>query len=95
MACAEQAKADGDTLMVTKAEREAAWDRAAKMRGKNPDTWRRDELGNSMRHGSYGSESDLGWEVDHRNPVSKGGTDNPRNLRALNTAANRRKSDKT
>lgn len=81
--------------MVTKADREAAWDRAATIRGKYAKTWRRDELGNPMRHGSYGTEGEFGWEIDHRNPVSKGGTNSPRNLRALNTEANREKSDTT
>ena len=81
--------------MVTKKDREAAWDRAATIRGKSPETWRRDELGNPMRHGSYGTEGEFGWEIDHRNPVSKGGTDSGRNQRALNWEANRRKSDKT
>jgi hypothetical protein len=80
--------------MVTKSAKEAAWDRASKMRGKNPDQYRRDELGNPMFKQSYGKASDMGWEIDHRKPVAKGGTDDPRNLRALNTQANRKKSDK-
>jgi hypothetical protein len=81
--------------MVSNKSRDAAWDRAAKIRNKNPDTWRRDELGNPMRNGSYGTEGDFGWEIDHRNPQSKGGTDHGRNLRALNWLANRQKSDNT
>lgn len=81
--------------MVTQKDREAAWDRAATIRGKSPETWRRDELGNPMRHGSYGTAGIFGREIDHRNPVSKGGTDSARNLRALNTEANQKKSDKT
>ncbi len=81
--------------MVSKKDREAAWDRASKLRGKNPDTWRRDELGNLIRKSSYGTKGVYGWEVDHKNPESKGGTDQGRNLRALQWEANRRKSDKT
>ncbi len=81
--------------MVSKKDLNAAWDRAAKMRGKKPETWRRDELGNPMRYGSYGTEGKFGWEIDHRNPTSKGGTDSPRNLRPLNWKANQEKSDKT
>lgn len=81
--------------MVTKKDRDAAWDRAATIRRKNPDTWRRDELGNSMRRGSYGTQGKFGWEIDHRNPRSRDGTDSGRNLRALNWEANRRKADKT
>nr|WP_299752405.1 HNH endonuclease signature motif containing protein [uncultured Tateyamaria sp.] len=36
----------------------------------------------------------MGWQVDHIKPTSKGGSDSRRNLQALQTAANRRKSDK-
>ncbi|MCZ6706985.1 MAG: HNH endonuclease [Chloroflexi bacterium] len=80
--------------MVKKSDREAAWDRASKIRGKNPNLHRRDELGNPMYKPAYGKGGGTGWEIDHRNPKAKGGTDNPRNLRALNTTANRRKGDK-
>lgn len=47
-----------------------------------------------MRHGSYGTNGEYGWEIDHRKPSSKGGSDDDQNLRALNTDANRKKSDK-
>ena len=80
--------------MVTKADRGAAWDRASKIRGKNPNLYRRDDLGNRMYKPAYGKGGEAGWEIDHRNPKAKGGTDSPRNLRALNTTANRRKGDK-
>lgn len=87
--------AEGLPIMVTKKDKNAAWDWATTIRGRNPETWRRDELGNKMRQGSYGTQGKYGWEIDHRNPGSKGGTDSGRNLRALNTEANRKKSDKT
>ena len=38
--------------------------------------------------------SDMGWEVDHRHPVSKGGTDSSRNLQAVQWEENRSKSNK-
>ncbi len=79
---------------VTKKDIEAAWERATTVRGEDPDVWRRDEQGNLIRWGSYGTEGKYGWEVDHRFPVSKGGSDDGRNLRALQTEANRKKSDK-
>lgn len=69
------------------------WDKADPIRGRNPDTWRRDEEGNIIRYASYGTVGEYGWEVDHRNPVAKGGTDNPRNLRALHWEENREKGD--
>ncbi|MEM7241817.1 MAG: HNH endonuclease signature motif containing protein [Pseudomonadota bacterium] len=36
----------------------------------------------------------MGWEVDHIVPKSKGGSNKRRNLQALQTEANRKKSDK-
>ncbi|MEE8330156.1 MAG: HNH endonuclease [Acidimicrobiia bacterium] len=69
--------------MVNKADQEWAWDKASKVRGKNPNLYRRDEKGNEMYKPSYGKGGDKSWEVDHRNPKAKGGTDSRRNLRAL------------
>ncbi len=34
-------------------------------------------------------------EVDHRNPLSKGGTNNTRNLRVVSRATNRKKGNNT
>lgn len=72
---------------------EWAWNKASKVRGKGADLYRRDELGNEIYKPSYGKGGEKSWEIDHRNPVSKGGTDHRRNLRALQTDANRKKSD--
>lgn len=74
---------------------EITWEKGREIRGKDPDVWRRDEEGNVIRHASYGTQGEYGWEIDHRNPVAKGGTDNPRNLRPLHWEENREKSDKT
>ncbi len=80
--------------MATKKQAEIAWENAGNIRGRNPNLWRRDELGNPIYKPAYGNEGEHGWEVDHKNPKAKGGTDDPRNLRALQTKANRRKADK-
>ncbi len=81
--------------MPSKRVIEDNWDKASTIRGRDPDTWRRDEEGNVIRWGSYGTTGEYGWEIDHRNPVANGGTENPRNLRALHWEENREKSDKT
>ena len=73
---------------------EEAWNNAHKIRGKNPEVYRRDDYGNTIFKSSYGKQSDMGWEVDHRHPVSKGGTDSPKNLQAVQCKENRIKSDK-
>ncbi|MBC8552356.1 MAG: HNH endonuclease [Candidatus Brocadiales bacterium] len=47
-----------------------------------------------MRNGSHGTLGEYGWEVDHKNPKAKGGTENLRNIQALHWEENREKSDK-
>jgi 5-methylcytosine-specific restriction endonuclease McrA len=80
--------------MVNKEDVEWTWNHAQEIRGKNSDLYRRDEDGNQIYKPSYGKNGEQSWEVDHRNPVAKGGSDHRRNLRALQTAANRKKGDK-
>jgi len=80
--------------MASQKDIDNAWDRAAEIRGSDPNTWRRDEEGNVIRYGSYGTTGEYGWELDHRYPQSKGGTEHGRNIRALHWQANREKSDK-
>ncbi len=70
------------------------WDKAKKVRGEDPCCYRKDIYGNIMYYHSYGRNSAMGWEVDHSKPVSKGGTEHLNNLQAMNTKANRQKSDK-
>ena len=64
------------------------------MRGKDPDLYRKDKLGNPMYKPSYGKSTQMGWKIDHSKPQSKGGTDHLNNLQPLNTTANRQKGDK-
>ena len=70
------------------------WDKATPIRGKNPEAWRKDPEGNVIRYGSYGTQGEYGWEIDHKKPRSKGGTDNIRNLQPLQWEENRAKSNK-
>ena len=80
--------------MSYKDEKDRVWDKARKVRGKNPNLYRRDSKGNEIYKPSYGKNSEKGWEIDHIKPRSKGGSDNIRNLQALQTQANRRKGNK-
>ena len=75
--------------MASKKDMKATWEKAATIRGKNRDTWRRDAEGNKIRRGSYGTRGEYGWEVDHKNPKAKDGSDHGRNLQALHWKANR------
>ena len=70
------------------------WEKGKTIRGKNPDAWRKDAKGNKIRRGSYGTKGKYGWEIDHKIPKSKGGSDDLSNLQPLQTKANRKKGDK-
>jgi len=80
--------------MATRRQREIAWQKTPKVRGKNPNLYRRDVYGNEIYKPAYGTMGEKGWEVDHSNPRSRGGTDSSKNLHAMQTRANRRKRDK-
>ncbi len=80
--------------MATQEMVKIAWENAHKIRGKNPDVYRKDDQGNNLYYGSYGKQSEMGWEVDHKHPVSKGGTNTSKNLIATQWKENRKKSDK-
>lgn len=79
--------------MPIRGQIDGAWERASTVRGQDPNVWRRDEEGNVIRYASYGTQGEYGWELDHRVPVSRGGSEHGRNLRALHWQANREKSD--
>ncbi len=81
--------------MASKELIEKVWEKAKEMKGKDPDVWRKDTYGNKIRHGSYGTEGEFGWEIDHKIPKENGGSDSLRNLQPLQWEENREKSDKS
>lgn len=80
--------------MASKKDIENAWNNANIIRGKNPDVYRKDKYGNEIYKSSYGKTSNMGWKIDHKHPIAKGGTNSPRNLQAVQWEENRKKSDK-
>lgn len=79
--------------MASKNDIDKAWDKAKSVPGKNPDVWRKDNHNNLIRKQSYGTKGEYGWELDHKNPTSKGGSDKPQNIQPLHWKENREKSD--
>jgi 5-methylcytosine-specific restriction endonuclease McrA len=79
--------------MPTKKQIEFAWENAKSIRGKDPDVWRKDSYDNKIRKGSFGTEGNYGWEVDHKHPKDKGDTESLHNIRALHWKENRKKGD--
>lgn len=72
----------------------AVFSKATPIRGRDPEIWGRDAAGNVIRYGSYGTQGKYGWEIDHKKPVSRGGSDDLRNLQPLHHEENKDKSDK-
>lgn len=69
------------------------WEKGEPIKGKNPDLYREDAFGNELYKPSFGKQGEKSWEIDHKRPIAKGGTDDPRNLQPLQTAMNREKGD--
>jgi len=80
--------------MASKKQVDLIWEKAHIVRGQNPNVYRKDDQGNLIRKQSYGTKGQYGWEIDHKNPKCKGGTDNLRNLRPLHWQKNRAKGGK-
>lgn len=80
--------------MATRVNQDKAWNNAKRVRGRDPAKYRRDPNGVVIYRYSYGKTSEMGWEVDHITPRSRGGSDATRNLQAFSTRLNRRKGAK-
>ena len=80
--------------MANGKKKDKVWQKGKTVKGKNPGAWRKDAKGNKIRYGSYGTNGKYGWEVDHKRPKSKGGSNKLSNLQPLQTKANRKKGNK-
>jgi len=72
---------------------EKIWSLATIVNEKYKDEWRQDYAGAWIHRSEYGMESKYGWEVDHKKPIAKGGTDELSNLVPLHWLNNRTKGD--
>lgn len=69
------------------------WKKATIVPNNDPAVWRKDIAGAWIKRSEYGKKTKYGWEIDHKKPVAKGGTDNNTNLRPLHWENNESKND--
>lgn len=69
------------------------WEKAKKIRGRDRARYRSDPYGNVLRYEDYGKDTKMGWDIDHIRPLSRGGSNNIRNLQALQTSTNKKKGN--
>ena len=80
-------------MAISKEKRKQVWDKAKKIPGRDRTKYRKDPYGNVLYYGSYGKNSEMGWDIDHIKPLSRGGSNDIRNLQALQMSANRKKGN--
>lgn len=81
-------------MYYTEDQKILAWEHARQVAGYNPDKYRQDACGAWIAWDKYGEIDNVyGWQIDHIYPQSKGGNDNPLNLRALHVKNNQSKGD--
>jgi len=80
--------------MATKREIAFAWGKARAIPGISANILRKDTYGNKIRKQSYGTHGEYGWQVDHKNPRARGGSESLRNKQALHWRENLSKGAK-
>ena len=76
-----------------KSKKDQVWEKAKTIEGKDPAQYRQDPYGNTIRYDSYGQGGAMSWDMDHIKPAAKGGSNDIRNLQALQSKTNREKGD--
>ncbi|XP_009369284.1 uncharacterized protein LOC103958706 [Pyrus x bretschneideri] len=75
--------------------KQQCWDKAEKIKGRDPDRWRRDPLGNTIFRKLVGCPGCLCHDYDHIVPYSKGGQSTLENCQVLQATVNRSKGNRT
>ncbi|KAM3290005.1 putative protein isoform X1 [Capsicum chacoense] len=75
--------------------KQQCWAKAEKVKGRDPDRWRRDPLGNIVFRKLVGCPGCLCHDYDHITPYSKGGESTLGNCQVLQATVNRSKGNRT
>ncbi|CAA2963219.1 HNH endonuclease [Olea europaea subsp. europaea] len=75
--------------------KQQCWAKAQKIKGRDPDRWRRDPLGNTVFRKLVGCPGCLCHDYDHIIPYSKGGKSTLENCQVLQATVNRSKGNQT
>ncbi|KAJ6813779.1 uncharacterized protein M6B38_143155 [Iris pallida] len=75
--------------------KQQCWEKAEKVKGRDPDRWRRDPLGNVVFRKLVGCPGCLCHDYDHILPFSKGGKSTLENCQVLQATVNRSKGNRT
>ncbi|XP_068309331.1 uncharacterized protein [Pyrus communis] len=75
--------------------KQQCWDKAEKIKGRDPDRWRRDPLGNTIFRKLVGCPGCICHDYDHIVPYSKGGQSTLENCQILQATVNRSKGNRT
>ncbi|KAK7265806.1 hypothetical protein RJT34_33429 [Clitoria ternatea] len=75
--------------------KQQCWEKAPKVKGRDPDRWRRDALGNIVFRKLVGCPGCLCHDYDHILPYSKGGESTLENCQVLQATVNRAKGNRT
>ncbi|KAB1216724.1 hypothetical protein CJ030_MR4G003851 [Morella rubra] len=74
--------------------KQQCWDKSEKVRGRDPDRWRRDAVGNIVFRKLVGCPGCLCHDYDHIVPYSKGGQSTLENCQVLQATVNRSKGNR-
>lgn len=72
---------------------EIVWMKGIIIPGIDPNMYRSDVCGATIKRTDYNKTTLTGWEIDHINPLSNGGTDDDDNLQPLQWENNRYKGN--
>ncbi|KAJ7956410.1 HNH endonuclease [Quillaja saponaria] len=86
---------DRTTVSSGSSVKQQCWEKAEKIKGRDPDRWRRDALGNTLFRKLVGCPGCLCHDYDHIVPYSKGGESTLENCQVLQATVNRSKGNRT